>query len=52
MIMRYKTRQSLAATMVDELVDTTTRINTNVNGRGKDKVTGKQNNCPCQKESL
>ena len=42
MIMRYKTRRSLAAAMVDELVDTTTRINSNVNGRGKDKETGKE----------
>ena len=42
MIMRHKTRRSLAAAMVDELVDATTRINSNVNGRGKDKVTGKE----------
>jgi len=32
----------LAAAMVTELVDITTRINSNVNGRGKDKVTGKE----------
>jgi len=38
--MKYKTRRSLAAAMVDELVDTNTRIISNVNGRGRDKETG------------
>ena len=32
----------MAAAMVTKLVDITTRINSNVNGRGKDKVTGKE----------
>jgi len=42
MIMKYKSRRSLAAAMVTKLVDITTRINSNVNGKGKDKVTGKE----------
>ena len=40
--MKYKSRRSLAAAMVTKLVDITTRINSNVNGKGKDKVTGKE----------
>jgi len=41
MMMRYKTRRTLVSAMVGKLVDTNTRINSNVNGRGKDKATGK-----------
>ena len=42
MMMGYKTRRrTLVSAMVGELVDTNTRINSNVNGRGKDKAIGK-----------
>ena len=37
-MMRYKTRRSLAAAMVNELFNTETRINSNVRGRGKAKL--------------
>ena len=36
--MKYKTRRSLAAALVNELVDTETRIKSNVRGRGKDQL--------------
>jgi len=36
--MKYKTRRSLAAALVNELVDTETRLKSNVRGRGKDKL--------------
>ena len=36
--MKHKTRQSLAAALVNELVDTETRIRSNVRGRGKDQL--------------
>ena len=36
--MRYKTRRSLAAALVNELVDTETRLRSNIRGRGKDKL--------------
>lgn len=36
--MRYKTRRSLAAALVNELVDTETRLKSNVRGRGKDQL--------------
>ena len=36
--MKHKTRRSLAATLVNELVDTETRIRSNVRGRGKDQL--------------
>ena len=36
--MRYKTRRSLAAALINELVDTETRIRSNVRGRGKDQL--------------
>ena len=36
--MKYKTRRSLAAALVDELVDTETRLKSNVRGRGKDQL--------------
>ena len=37
-MMRYKTRRSLAAALVNELVDAETRIRSNVRGRGKDQL--------------
>ena len=37
-VMRYKTRRLLAAALVNELVDTETRLKSNVRGRGKDKL--------------
>ena len=36
--MKYKTRRSLAAALVNELVDTETRVKSNVRGRGKDQL--------------
>ena len=36
--MRYKTRRSLAAASVNELVDTETQLNSNVRGRGKNPL--------------
>ena len=36
--MKYKTRRSLAAALVDELVDTETRLKCNIRGRGKDQL--------------
>ena len=36
--MKHKTRRSLAAMLVNELVDTETRIRSNVRGRGKDQL--------------
>ena len=36
--MKYKTRRSLAAALVNKLVDTETRIKSNVKGRGKDQL--------------
>ena len=38
LMMRYKTRRSLAAAMVNELFDTETHIDSNVRGRGKAKL--------------
>lgn len=37
-MMRYKTRRLLAAALVNELVNTETRIRSNVRGRGKDQL--------------
>ena len=37
-MIRYKTRRSLAAALVNELVDAETRIRSNVRGRGKDQL--------------
>ena len=37
-LMRYKTRRSLAAALVNELVDPDVRIRSNVRGRGKDPL--------------
>ena len=37
-MMKYKTRRSLAAALVSELVDTETRLRSNVRGRGKDQL--------------
>ena len=37
-MMKYKTRRSLAAAMVNQLFDTETRLKSNVRGRGKDKL--------------
>ena len=37
-LMKFKTRRSLAAALVNELVDTETRRNSNVRGRGKDPL--------------
>ena len=36
--MKYKTRRSLAAALVNELVDTATHLKSNVRGRGKDQL--------------
>ena len=43
MIVKHKSRRMLAAAMVSELFDNNTWINNNVNGRGKDKMTEKEN---------
>ena len=37
-MMKYKTRRSLAAALVNELFDTETRLKSNVRGRGKDQL--------------
>ena len=37
-MIRYKTRRSLAAALVNELVDAETRIRSNIRGRGKDQL--------------
>lgn len=39
--MKHKTRRSLAAALVNKLVDTETRMRSNVRGRGKDKLDDK-----------
>ena len=58
--MKHKTRRSLAAALVNELVDTETRLKSNVRGRGKDQLDMKiieyvKNKCfelhPSDKES-
>ena len=36
--MKHKTRRSLAAALVNELVDTETRLKSNVRGREKDQL--------------
>lgn len=36
--MKHKSRHSLAAALVNELVDPQTRMRSNVRGRGKDKL--------------
>ena len=36
--MKHKTRRSLAAALVNELVDIETRLKSNVRGRGKDQL--------------
>ena len=36
--MKHKSRRSLAAALVNELVDPQTRMRSNVRGRGKDKL--------------
>ena len=41
-MMKYKTRRSLAAAMVNELFDNETRLKSNVRGRGKDKLDPKK----------
>ena len=41
-MMRYKTRRSLVAAMVNELVDVETHIRSNVRGRGKDQLDPKK----------
>ena len=38
LMMKYKTRRSLAAGLVDELVDTETRLSSNVRERKKDQL--------------
>ena len=40
--MKFKTRRSLAAALVNELFDTETRLRSNVRGRGKDKLDPKR----------
>lgn len=37
-MMKYKTRRSLAAALVNEMVDPITRMRSNVRGRGKDML--------------
>ena len=37
-MMKHKSRRSLAAALVNELVDTETRLKSNVRGRGKEQL--------------
>ena len=41
-MMKYKTKRSLAAALVNELFDNKTRLRSNVTGRGKDKLDPKK----------